>query len=157
MSPERLEEMQARAERWKNPTFGEFTQLVDEVAELRAVLAPIRALGAPTGESVRMAAMLFASGVSEKQATVYAKASSAGVLGVGEQLLLREAGVRVEPLPASKDELLVIADALVGMTQASERKPFTPEANPSEWAVLMRGAKPVAALVLQQLEAVRRG
>ncbi|MFC5127447.1 hypothetical protein ACFPRL_30255 [Pseudoclavibacter helvolus] len=63
----------------------------------------------------------------------------------------------MEPLPASKDELLVIADALVGMTQASERKPFTPEANPSEWAVLMRGAKPVAALVLQQLEAVRRG
>lgn len=157
VSPARLEELQARAEGWKSPTFREFTQLVDEVAEMRAVLSPIRALGAPTGESVRMAAQLFAAGVSEKQALVYSKASSSGVLGVGEQLLLREAGVRVEPLPASQDELLVIAAAMVRATQANEAKPFTAEANPSEWAVLMLGAKPVAELVLQQLEAVRRG
>lgn len=96
---ERLEELRARQEGYRSPTFAEFTQLVDEVSELRAVLGPVRALGAPVSGSVRMAATLFASGATEKQVSVFSKAVASGVLGVGEQLLLREEGTRVVSMP----------------------------------------------------------
>lgn len=138
-------------------TSEELLQIVRELQELRSALAPLRALGAPLAESVHMASQLFACGATEKQVSLYSRASASGVLHVEDQLSLREAGVRVQPLPASADELFVIATAIVRASQASEPRPFTPEAHPSQWAVLMLGAKPVAALVLQQLEAVRRG